>query len=398
MTISTKPEERKLSAEELDKLLGLDTTDIEKELREAGIIRFSNFYRNPPPQKPILIGDTKTGGILRAGGKILIAGVSKAGKSFALIELAHALASGKKWLGFPCKKTAVLYLNLEIEGAEFQNRVDHVARRMEISKEDSSNLCIWNLRGKNVPEIDTIIKFAKIINAGMVIIDPIYKLTNANENDQQEVALLFEHIDRICQEAETACAIVHHYKKGAGRDYADAMDRASGSGVFARDPDAILAMSPLDIRNITVEQRQAAGVGLKARAFTVDFTLRSFIQPDPIKVWFDDRVHIVDNENLKEAKVQNNRTKNKRTEDEKNEEFVNSLKTAFTEHPELCNEKGGIRITSLVGKLQSLQGELYKTDRPIRDNTKKLNGKYFRVEKGVIYPVGNENGNGNGSL
>lgn len=398
MTISTKAEQPKISPKELDKLLGLDTIDVEKELREVGIIRYSSFYRNPPPQKPILIGDTKTGGILREGGKLLLAGVSKAGKSFGLIELALALASGKEWLGFPCKKTTVLYLNLEIEDAEFKNRVDHVAYRMGVSKEYSDNLCIWNLRGKEVPTTDTIIRMAKLINTGMVIIDPIYKLSDTNENDQQEVALLFKQIDTICQEAETACAIVHHYKKGAGRDYADAMDRASGSGVFARDPDAILAMSPLDIRDITPEQRQAAGVGLKARAFTIDFTLRSFVSPDPIKVWFDNRVHIVDNENLKDAKVQNNRTKNRRTNDEKKAEFIKSLQTAFTEHPELCNENGGIPISSLKGKVQSLQGEPIKTEKTIRDNTKKLNGKHFRVEKGIIYPVGNENGNGNGIL
>ncbi|MCB5829724.1 AAA family ATPase, partial [Acidaminococcus intestini] len=41
-------------------------------------------------------------GVLRQGHKMLIAGPSKAGKSFALIELAMAIASGTTWLGhFP---------------------------------------------------------------------------------------------------------------------------------------------------------------------------------------------------------------------------------------------------------------------------------------------------------
>ena len=38
-------------------------------------------------------------GVLRQGHKMLIAGPSKAGKSFALIEMSIAIAEGKKWLG-----------------------------------------------------------------------------------------------------------------------------------------------------------------------------------------------------------------------------------------------------------------------------------------------------------
>lgn len=385
---------------DIDALLGME--DPEKELKEAGIIRFSSFYRNPPPQKPILIGSSKTGGILREGGKLLLAGVSKAGKSFGLIELALALASGSEWLGFPCNKTTVLYLNMEIENAEFQNRVYHVSRKMKVCEEDAKNLCIWNLRGKKIPTKESeepttaIIRIARELNAGMVIIDPIYKLTDANENDQQQVARMFEQIDRICQEAETACAIVHHYKKGAGRDYADAMDRASGSGVFARDPDAILAMSPL--RDITQEQREAAGVSLKARAFQIEFTLRSFASPDPIKVWFDNRIHKVDNENLKAAKVETNRNKTRPTQAEKNQRFIESMQKAFEENKEMIDENGGIRISSLSGKVEGLDGNPLKTAKSIRDNTTKLNGAAFKVEKGIIYPVENEKGNGNGSL
>ena len=39
-------------------------------------------------------------GILRCGHKMLISGSSKAGKSFLLMELAIAIAEGRKWLGF----------------------------------------------------------------------------------------------------------------------------------------------------------------------------------------------------------------------------------------------------------------------------------------------------------
>lgn len=51
-------------------------------------------------------------GILRQGQKMLLAGPSKAGKSFAMIELAIAIAKGVPWMGYPCTKGRVLYVNL----------------------------------------------------------------------------------------------------------------------------------------------------------------------------------------------------------------------------------------------------------------------------------------------
>lgn len=53
-------------------------------------------------------------GVLRQGHKMLIAGPSKAGKSFALIELCIAIAEGSKWLNWRCAqgRSCTLTLNL----------------------------------------------------------------------------------------------------------------------------------------------------------------------------------------------------------------------------------------------------------------------------------------------
>lgn len=42
---------------------------------------------------------------------MLIAGPSKAGKSFALIEMCIAIAEGQKWLDWPCTQGKVMYVN-----------------------------------------------------------------------------------------------------------------------------------------------------------------------------------------------------------------------------------------------------------------------------------------------
>ena len=61
-------------------------------------------------------------GVLRVGHKMIISGPSKAGKSFSLMELCIALSEGSSWLGFKCKKSKVLYVNLEIDPASCIHR------------------------------------------------------------------------------------------------------------------------------------------------------------------------------------------------------------------------------------------------------------------------------------
>ncbi|MDR2486497.1 MAG: PriCT-2 domain-containing protein, partial [Clostridiales Family XIII bacterium] len=54
-------------------------------------------------------------GMLAKGDKMMLAGPSKAGKTFALLELAIAVAEGTGWMGRRCTGGDVLYINLEIK-------------------------------------------------------------------------------------------------------------------------------------------------------------------------------------------------------------------------------------------------------------------------------------------
>ena len=53
--------------------------------------------------EPIVLAPELIEGVLRQGHKMLIAGPSKAGKSFSLIQLAIAIAEGWEWFGFKCQ-------------------------------------------------------------------------------------------------------------------------------------------------------------------------------------------------------------------------------------------------------------------------------------------------------
>lgn len=79
-----------------------------------------------------------------------------------------------------------------------------------------------------------------------VVIDPIYKVLTGDENSADQMAAFCNQFDKIA--AEVGCAVVycHHHSKGA-QGGKRSMDRASGSDVFARDPDAQLDMIQLPI-------------------------------------------------------------------------------------------------------------------------------------------------------
>ena len=204
----------------------------------------TDLWDDMPLLAPCLID-----GVLRKGHKMLISGPSKAGKSFALIELTIAIAEGRKWLGFDCAKGRVLYVNLELDRASCLHRFKEVYTALGWEPEHLNNIDIWNLRGKSAP-LDKLapklIRRSEKRNYTAVIIDPIYKVITGDENSADQMALFCNQFDVICTELKAAVIYCHHHSKGA-QGGKKAMDRASGSGVFARDPDALIDIVELDL-------------------------------------------------------------------------------------------------------------------------------------------------------
>ena len=215
----------------------------------------SEVWDDMPPLAPTLINN-----VLRQGHKMLIAGPSKAGKSFLLIQMCIAIAEGLDWLGFNCAQGKVLYVNLELDRASALHRFKDVYRDIGCKAKNIDNIDIWNLRGNAVP-LDKLapklIRRAKKKEYIAVVIDPIYKVITGDENSASEMAHFTNQFDRIANELGCAIIYCHHHSKGY-QGAKRSMDRASGSGVFARDPDAILDLIelPLD-NNVNYRKEQA---------------------------------------------------------------------------------------------------------------------------------------------
>src|SRR5699024_6736598 len=182
-------------------------------------------WDNLPELSPPLIA-----GVLRQGHKMLLAGPSKAGKSFALIELCISIAEGRKWLGFSCAQGKVLYVNLELDRASCLHRFRDVYSALDLAPDHVGNIDLWNLRGASVPMdklAPKLIRRAQRKNYIAVVLDPIYKVITGDENSADQMAKFCNQFDLVCRELGCAVIYCHHHSKGA-QGGKRSMDRASG--------------------------------------------------------------------------------------------------------------------------------------------------------------------------
>lgn len=245
-------------------------------------------------------------GIIRQGGKLLIAGASKSGKSYLLIELAVAVATGYRWCGFECAQGRVLYLNLEIQEPQFMHRVYRVYEKMQVTAEKvSKNLDIANLRGqfRDITSlVNALINSFDVDSYDLIIVDPAYKVQPGVENDADAITVFCGELDRLAENLKCTIAYTHHHSKG-DQGNKNAQDRASGSGVFARDADALIDMTELDLNEdayaaLKLAHREGA------IAYRLEFVLRDFKRPEPKDIWFRYPIHEEDDtDTLAECKI-----------------------------------------------------------------------------------------------
>ena len=374
--------------------------------------------------------------ILRQGHKMMLAGPSKAGKSFALIELSCAIAEGGKWMGWDCAQGKVMYVNLELDRPSCLHRFKDVYQELGWEPRNLGNIDIWNLRGKSVPMdklAPKLIRRAQKKNYTAIIIDPIYKVITGDENSADQMANFCNQFDRVCTELGAAVIYCHHHSKGT-QGNKKSMDRSSGSGVFARDPDALLDLIELDLTDSLLKQEEnkavckvceswlikrykgwedevsqddlcsesqmlticrrllgekyypnivsdTEAVRQKVRqksAWRIEGTLREFPKFSPVNVWFDYPIHSIDDVgSLKDVESEGasqpykkNFTKKKKPEDRKKER-LDSLENAIKG----CTFDGNITVEALA----EYMGAVEKTVR----NRIKEHPKYEVVQNEV---------------
>lgn len=211
------------------------------------IVSLSEVWGNLPPRAEPIIGN-ESDGLLRRGHVLLVNAPSKVGKSWLLDELGVCMSSGRPWLGYECKRLPALFIDFELDRPSFYNRLKNVSDAMG-GAIDPSMIDTLSLRGYTASTealtdhiIDEALSCRPKGYFGIAILDPIYLFGIGDENAAGDVRDVMRQIGRLATTLGCSIALSHHNAKGlAGAK--SAIDRASGSGVFARFPDALLDLA-----------------------------------------------------------------------------------------------------------------------------------------------------------
>ena len=215
-------------------------------------------------------------GVLHRGCKMILSAPSKARKSWTMLELGLSVAGGQYWMGIETIPTPVLYIDFEFLYGLFSERRNKIIMAKYGNMDIELPFYELVLRGYDASFFEIkkhIESFCKEKEIGLIIVDPIYKLADDfDENKAKDVAKLLREFEKLASSLNVAIAFAHHFAKGNSSEKGS-IDRASGSGVWAREPDAILMVTPLDDENYTLEMH-----------------LRNFPQKDPIAIYWNDGV------------------------------------------------------------------------------------------------------------
>lgn len=240
------------------------------------ILPGGEFMGQPEPEPPQLVD-----GVLHQGAKMVLGGPSKARKSWSLIDLMLSVSTGSPWWGFSTCPGRALYLNFELPAFALQYRITRIAAAKGIA--DFTGFDIWNLRGHATDFSALIPKIlGRIRDTGysLILIDPIYKgLGSRNENDAGDIASLLNEVEQLAAKSGAAAVFGAHFSKG-NQSGKESIDRIGGSGVFARDPDVILTMTPHE----------------EDDAHVIDLTLRALPPVKPFVVRWCESIFITDRE------------------------------------------------------------------------------------------------------
>jgi hypothetical protein len=220
----------------------------------------------------VVMPDQLVEGVLHQGSKMVLASSSKAGKTWMLLDLAMSVATGKPWIKFPTCQGRVLFLNFEIQRAFLKSRIEALQQHKQASC--LGNLDIWNLRGHLMQFSEMAVEIVRRTadrSYSLIVLDPIYKaMAGSDENASGNVGNLCNQLERISHRTGAAVVFAHHFPKG-NQSKKSAIDRLSGSGVFARDADSIITLT---------EQENDD-------CYAMEFTLRNFKVMPPIVVGWD---------------------------------------------------------------------------------------------------------------
>ena len=208
-----------------------------------------DLLMNPPPDSDDWISPA----ILPKNSIMLCGGLPKLGKSLLAVEFARALVTGTLLFDYPeftTKQCNVLYLEGELGKTEMHKRLSLAFENHKPSEWAGKLYGGSQLKDFKIEYDDSRFGLNEAIekfNINVCIFDPIRSFTLKDENSNNEIKEVFDHIQKlkkIHEDRGLSFILIHHFRKeptGWGAKDYNPLDpqNFSGAGVFYSAPDTL---------------------------------------------------------------------------------------------------------------------------------------------------------------
>jgi hypothetical protein len=229
-------------------------------------VSVGQLVKDHPVLRPPLIH-----GLLRTGETMNVIAPPKFKKSWLVLDLALALATGRPWLDtFATEPSHVLILDNELHAETSADRIPKVAEARNIDLATvADRLFIENLRGRLL-DINSLQHYFESLRRDyfrLVVLDAFYRFLpkDSDENSNSNLTDVYNRLDAYASMLDCSFILVHHASKGSqsGKSITDV---GAGAGSQARATDTHLVLRQHEEDNCVV----------------VDAAVRSWHPIDPI--------------------------------------------------------------------------------------------------------------------
>lgn len=224
-------------AEETERLEGNLTSAVPaKSVRQL-------LNEHPSLRRPVIHG------LLREGETMNVIASPKIGKSWLVVDLALAVATGCPWLEtFETERGDVLIVDNELHQETSANRIPKVMKARGFTLENvADRVFVANVRG-GLQDIFGLANYFQQLQPGrfkLIVLDAFYRFMpkDSDENDNGTMSQVYNHLDGYAARLGCSFVLVHHSSKGnqSGKSVTDV---GAGAGSRSRATDTHLVLRP----------------------------------------------------------------------------------------------------------------------------------------------------------
>ena len=234
-----------------------------------------------PERRPYVIE-----GLLRRGETMNLIAAPKTGKSWFVYNLAARLATGGEFLGWTAPHNLkCMIVDNELHPEELAFRVGSVQDAMEVNFGDDLHFTCLRGAAVDMNHIEQKLVASGASRFDVIILDALYRFIPAgtSENDNAQMMLIYNTIDRIARTFDCSVICVHHASKG-NQTEKQVSDVGAGAGAISRAADTQIVLFPHEQEGmVCVEAITRSSKTPKSRSASLDGFLWTLCDDEAVR-------------------------------------------------------------------------------------------------------------------